>query len=89
MITKTSLLARTVPPQVRDYINSCMEELAETNRKNLLSIQQTNEANQNELLKEISDVRGKLNTVNKLIDTDPTHRITKMKLIEVASELGL
>ena len=46
MITKTSLLARTVPPQVRDYINSCMEELAETNRKNLLSIQQTNEANQ-------------------------------------------
>ena len=89
MITKTSLLARTVPPQVRDYIDSCMEELAETNRKNLLSIQQTNEANQNELLKEISDVRGTLSTVNKLIDTDPTHRITKMKLFEDASELGL
>jgi|TARA_R110000744_G_C19020088_1_gene524115 UDP-glucose 4-epimerase len=88
-ITKTSLLAATIAPQIRDYIDSAMKDLAEAHSKELASLKETNEANQNALLTEISVVRANLNTVNGLIVSDPSHRITKLKLITIATELGL
>jgi|TARA_B110000908_G_scaffold156994_1_gene196716 hypothetical protein len=89
MTTKTSLLANTITPQIRDYIDASMQEAAEAHSRELTSLQQTSEANQNELLKEISIVRANLNTVNGIIANDPSHRLTKAKLIKIATELGL
>ena len=89
MTTKTSLLASTVTPQVRDYINAAIKETVEANDRERLSLQQTNDANQKALLMELSIIRANLNTVNDLILNDPSHRITKAKLIKIATELGL
>tara|TARA_B110000967_G_scaffold205530_1_gene250267 strand:- start:711 stop:980 length:270 start_codon:yes stop_codon:yes gene_type:complete len=89
MTTKTSLLANTITPQIRDYIDASIKEVAEAHSRELISLQQTSEANQNELLKEISIVRANLNTVNGIIANDPSHRLTKAKLIKIATELGL
>ena len=89
MTTKSSLLANTITPQIRDYINAAIKETVEANDRERLSLQQTNDANQKALLKELSIIRANLNTVNDLILNDPSHRITKAKLIKIATELGL
>ena len=89
MTTNTSLLAKTITPQIRDYIDAAMKELAEAHSRELSSLQLTNEANQNALIAEISIVRANLNTVNGIIANDPSHRLTKAKLIRIATELGL
>lgn len=89
MTTNTSLLAKTITPQIRDYIDASMKELAEAHSRELSSLQLTNEANQNALIAEISIVRANLNTVNGIIANDPSHRLTKAKLIRIATELGL
>ena len=87
-ITKTSLLARTIEPSVRDYIETCVKELKDAHSKELSSLTETNKANQNALLTEMSEIKANLNTVNGIID-DPSHRLTKAKLIRIATELGL
>ena len=89
MTTKSSLLANTITPQIRDYINAAIKETVEANDRERLSLQQTNDANQKALLMELSIIRANLNTVNDLISNDPSHRITKAKLIKIATELGL
>tara|TARA_B110000046_G_scaffold12968_1_gene12770 strand:- start:246 stop:518 length:273 start_codon:yes stop_codon:yes gene_type:complete len=88
-ITKTSLLARTIEPAVRDYIESCVKEVEDAHSKELASLKETNEANQNKLIIEMSEIKANLNTVNGIIANDPTHRLTKAKLIKIATELGL
>ena len=88
-ITKTSLLARTIEPAVRDYIDSCVKEVEDAHSKELASLKETNEANQNKLIIEMSEIKANLNTVNGIIANDPTHRLTKAKLIKIATELGL
>jgi hypothetical protein len=88
-ITKTSLLARTIEPAVRDYIESCIKEVEDAHSKELASLKQTNEANQNALLTEMSEIKANLNTVNGIIANDPNNRLTKAKLIKIATELGL
>ena len=88
-ITKTSLLARTIEPAVRDYIESCVKEVEDAHSKELTSLKETNEANQNKLIIEMSEIKANLNTVNGIIANDPTHRLTKAKLIKIATELGL
>ena len=88
-ITKTSLLARTIEPAVRDYIESCVKEVEDAHSKELTSLKETNEANQNKLIIEMSEIKANLNTVNGIIANDPTHRLTKAKLIRIATELGL
>ena len=52
-------------------------------------MKETNEANQNTLMKELSEIKANLNTVNGIIANDPSHRLTKAKLIKIATELGL
>jgi hypothetical protein len=89
MTTKTSLLASTITPQIRDYIDAAITEALDQHARELRSLQQTTDANQNVLLKEISVVNAKLNTVNGIIANDPSHRLTKAKLIRIATELGL
>ena len=49
-ITKTSLLARTIEPSVRDYIETCVKELKDAHSKELSSLTETNKANQNALI---------------------------------------
>jgi len=88
-INKTSLLARTIDPAVRDYIDASMQDAADAHFKKLASIKETNEANQNTLMKELSEIKANLNTVNGIIANDPSHRLTKAKLIKIATELGL
>ena len=88
-ITKTSLLARTIEPSVRDYIETCVKELKDAHSRELLSLNETNQANQNTLIKEMSEIKANLNTVNGIIANDPSHRLTKAKLIRIATELGL
>ena len=88
-ITKTSLLARTIEPAVRDYIESCVKEVEDAHSKELTSLKETNEANQNKLIIEMSEIKANLNTVNGIIANDPSHRLTKAKLIKIATELGL
>jgi hypothetical protein len=88
-ITKTSLLARTIEPAVRDYIESCVKEVEDAHSKELASLKETNEANQNKLIIEMSEIKANLNTVNGIIANDPSHRLTKAKLIKIATELGL
>lgn len=88
-ITKTSLLARTIEPALRDYIESCIKEVEDAHSKELASLKQTNEANQNALLTEMSEIKANLNTVNGIIANDPNNRLTKAKLIKIATELGL
>ena len=88
-ITKTSLLARTIEPAVRDYIESCVKEVEDAHSKELASLKETNEANQNKLIIEMSEIKANLNTVNGIIANDPSHRLTKAKLIRIATELGL
>jgi hypothetical protein len=88
-ITKTSLLARTIEPAVRDYIDSCVKEVEDAHSKELASLKETNEANQNKLIIEMSEIKANLNTVNGIIANDPSHRLTKAKLIKIATELGL
>ena len=88
-ITKTSLLARTIEPAVRDYIDSCVKEVEDAHSKELASLKETNEANQNKLIIEMSEIKANLNTVNGIIANDPSHRLTKAKLIRIATELGL
>ena len=88
-INKTSLLARTIDPAVRDYIDAYMQDAADAHFKKLASIKETNEANQNTLMKELSEIKANLNTVNGIIANDPSHRLTKAKLIKIATELGL
>ena len=88
-ITKTSLLARTIEPAVRDYIESCIKEVEHSHSKELASLKATNEANQNALITEMSEIKANLNTVNGIIANDPSHRLTKAKLIRIATELGL
>ena len=88
-ITKTSLLARTIEPAVRDYIESCVKEVEDAHSKELASLKETNEANQNKLIIEMSEIKANLNTVNGIIANDPSHRLTKSKLIKIATELGL
>jgi hypothetical protein len=89
MTTKTSLLASTITPQIRDYIDAAITEALDQHARELKSLQQTSDANQNVLLKEISVVNANLNTVNGIIANDPSHRLTKAKLIRIATELGL
>ena len=88
-INKTSLLARTIEPAVRDYIDASMQDATDAHFKKLASIKETNEANQNTLMKELSEIKANLNTVNGIIANDPSHRLTKAKLIKIATELGL
>ena len=88
-ITKTSLLARTIEPAVRDYIDSCVKEVEDAHSKELASLKETNEANQNKLIIEMSEIKANLNTVNGIIANDPNNRLTKAKLIKIATELGL
>ena len=88
-ITKTSLLARTIEPALRDYIESCIKEVEDAHSKELASLKATNEANQNKLIIEMSEIKANLNTVNGIIANDPSHRLTKAKLIKIATELGL
>ena len=88
-ITKTSLLARTIEPALRDYIESCIKEVEDAHSKELASLKATNEVNQNALLTEMSEIKANLNTVNGIIANDPSHRLTKAKLIKIATELGL
>jgi len=88
-ITKTSLLARTIEPAVRDYIESCVKEVEDAHSKELASLTETNKANQNTLIQEMSEIKANLNTVNGIIANDPSHRLTKAKLIRIATELGL
>ena len=88
-ITKTSLLARTIEPALRDYIDSCVKEVEDAHSKELASLKETNEANQNKLIIEMSEIKANLNTVNGIIANDPSHRLTKAKLIKIATELGL
>ena len=88
-ITKTSLLARTIEPALRDYIESCIKEVEDAHSKELASLKETNEANQNKLIIEMSEIKANLNTVNGIIANDPSHRLTKAKLIKIATELGL
>ena len=89
MTTKTSLLAKTITPQVRDYIDAAIQEAAGTHAKERAILQQTNTVNHNALLKEMSIIKANLATVNGIIANDPTHRLTKAKLIKIATELGL
>tara|TARA_R110000765_G_scaffold84149_2_gene162977 strand:+ start:129 stop:401 length:273 start_codon:yes stop_codon:yes gene_type:complete len=88
-ITKTSLLARTIEPALRDYIESCIKEVEDAHSKELASLKATNEVNQNKLITEMSEIKANLNTVNGIIANDPSHRLTKAKLIKIATELGL
>ena len=88
-ITKTSLLARTIEPALRDYIESCIKEVEDAHSKELASLKATNEVNQNALITEMSEIKANLNTVNGIIANDPSHRLTKAKLIKIATELGL
>ena len=89
MTTKTSLLAKTITPQVRDYIDAAILEEADAHAKERAILQQTNTVNHNALIAEIQTVRANLTTVNGIIANDPTHRLTKAKLIRIATELGL
>jgi len=89
MITKTSLLASTVTPEIRGYIDASIKEVEEAHSRELKSLQQSSDAKHNQLLEEISIVRASLNTVNGIIENDPSHRITKASLIRIAKELGL
>lgn len=89
MITTTSLLAKTITPQVRDYIDAVMKEAAEAHSRELKSLKETNAIYQNALVQELSEIKANLNTVNGIIDNDPSHRLTKAKLIRIATELGL
>ena len=89
MITTTSLLARTIDPAVRDYIDSAIKDEADAHAKERAILQQTNTVNHNVLLKEMSIIKANLATVNGIIANDPTHRLTKAKLIKIATELGL
>ncbi len=88
-ITKTSLLARTIEPALRDYIESCIKEVEDAHSKELASLKATNEVNQNTLITEMSEIKANLNTVNGIIANDPNNRLTKAKLIKIATELGL
>ena len=88
-ITKTSLLARTIEPALRDYIESCIKEVEDAHSKELASLKATNEVNQNKLITEMSEIKANLNTVNGIIANDPNHRLTKAKLIRIATELGI
>jgi hypothetical protein len=74
---------------VRDYIDSCVKEVEDAHSKELASLKETNEANQNKLIIEMSEIKANLNTVNGIIANDPSHRLTKAKLIKIATELGL
>ena len=89
MTTKTSLLAKTITPQVRDYIDAAIQEAADAHAKERAILQQTNTVNHNALIKEMSIIKANLATVNGIIANDPTHRLTKAKLIRIATELGL
>jgi hypothetical protein len=89
MTTKPHQLAHTVTPQVRDYVAAVLAELEEAHAQAISAMEQGHRAEHAELLIEMATVRANLATFKELFNHDPAHRITKAKLIMIATELGL
>ena len=89
MTTKTTQLAQNIKPDVRMYVESALDDLLLILSARMKAEHENNVANHKALLQELGEINAKLNTVNSLIETDPSHKITKAKIIAIAKELNL
>ncbi len=89
MTSKTTALAATVSPQIRDYAAAAIDEVSEKLTGQLDAAFANSAAEMNSLKSEIAHLRAQLAVVNDIIENDPAHRITKAKILAVAKELNL
>lgn len=89
MSTKTIQLGQNIDPAVRMYMDSAIQDVFELLSSRLRAEHEGNIADHKALLVELADIRAKLATVNNLIKSDPSHKITKAKLMAIAKELDL
>lgn len=89
MTTRTLLLESTITPQVRDYVKAVLADQSELHDREIISLLADHEARYKAIQHELTAIKSNLKTVNGIIDNDPAHRLTKAKLIRIATELGL